>query len=278
MLFNLGRRALLAVYALLIIVPVTVVIFGSFKTQQQLFANPFLPPPRPQLGNYSAALFDQGIWRALLNSALVTVTSVVLTLVVASLAAYAVARIPGWKGNLIFGFLILGMAIPAQANMIPQRVLFENLGLLDSLLGLVLINITVTLPVATFILGGFMKTLPPSLFEASSIDGAGAWRTFSTIAVPLSAPSIAATTIFLFVIQWNDLLYPLLFIQSPGKKTLPLALLGFQGEFLTNYPLLFTGVIVSSLPIVIAYVFLQRYFVAGITAGATKPRSVDRRG
>ena len=270
MLFNLGRRALLAVYTLLILVPVLVVIFGSFKTQEQLFASPFLPTLRPQLGNYSAALLDQGIGTALLNSLLVTVVSVILTLTLASPAAYAVARIPGWRGNLIFGFLVLGMAIPAQANMIPQRVLFESLGLLDSLIGLVVINITVTLPVATFILGGFMKTLPPSLFEASSIDGAGVWRAFWSIAVPLSAPSIAATTIFLFVIQWNDLLYPLLFIQSPEKKTLPLALLSFQGEFLTNYPLLFTGVIVSSLPIVVAYVFLQRFFVAGITAGAVK--------
>lgn len=270
MTFDLGRRALLAVYALLIAVPLAVVVFGSFKTQEQLFANPFLPTLAPKMSNYSAALFDQGIFIALVNSAVITVSSVVLTLIIASLAAYAVARIPGWRGNLIFGFLILGMAIPAQANMIPQRVLFNNLGLLDSRLGLILINITVTLPVATFILGGFMKTLPGSLFEASSIDGAGPWRTFRSIAVPLSAPSIAATTIFLFVIQWNDLLYPLLFIQSPDKKTLPLALLGFQGEFLTNYPLLFTGVIVSSLPIVVAYVFLQRYFVAGITAGATK--------
>ena len=136
------------------------VVFGSFKTQQQLFASPFLPTFSPRISNYSTALFGQGIGHALLNSVVVTVTSVVLTLVIASLAAYAVARIPGWKGNLIFGFLILGMAIPAQANMIPQRVLFESLGLLDSLLGLVLINITVTLPVATFILGGFMKTLP----------------------------------------------------------------------------------------------------------------------
>jgi len=270
MLFNLGRRGLLVAYTVIIIVPILVVVFGSFKTQEQLFANPFLPTASPQLSNYSTALFSQGIGQALVNSLVVTVTSVILTLTIASFAAYAVARIPGWKGNLIFGFLVLGMAIPAQANMIPQRVLFESLGLLDSLLGLILINITVSLPVATLILGGFMKTLPPSLFEASSIDGAGPWRAFASIAVPLSAPSIAATTIFLFVIQWNELLYPLLFIQSPDKQTLPLALLSFRGEFLTDYPLLFTGVIVASLPIVIAYVFLQRYFVAGITAGATK--------
>lgn len=270
MTFTLGRRALLLAYSALIIVPLLVVVFGSLKTQPELFADPFLPTGEPQVQNYSNALLNQGIGRAMLNSAIVTATSVFLTLLLASLAAYGIARIPGWKGGLVFGFLILGMAIPAQANMIPQRVLFQNLGLLDSLFGLVLINITVTLPVATFIMGGFMKTLPKSMFEASSIDGAGTLRTYLQIALPLSAPSIAATAIFLFVMHWNDLLYPLLFIQSPEKRTLPLALLNFQGEFLTNYPLLFTGVIIASLPMVIAYVFLQRYFVAGMTAGATK--------
>src|SRR5690625_5990624 len=94
----------------------------------------------------------------MLNSSIVTATSVTLTLLLGSLAAYGIARIPGWKGGLIFGFLILSMAIPAQANMIPQRVLFDSLGLLDSLLGLVLINITITLPVATFIMGGDRKS------------------------------------------------------------------------------------------------------------------------
>ena len=162
------------------------------------------------------------------------------------------------------------MAVPAQANMIPQRVLVEVLGLLDSLFALVLINVTVGLPLATFILGGFMRTLPAELYEAAALDGAGNWRTYASVALPLSAPSLAATTIFLFVFQWNDLLYPLLLIQSPDKRTLPLALIGFRGEFLTNYPLLFTGVVVSSVPLVVGYLFLQRYFVAGLTAGATK--------
>ncbi|MCY1241192.1 L-arabinose transport system permease protein AraQ [compost metagenome] len=133
-----------------------------------------------------------------------------------------------------------------------------------------LANVVSTLPIAVFILGGFMRTLPKELYEASSIDGTGPWRTYVSIALPLSAPSVAAAAIFLFVIHWNELLYPLLFIQSPGNRTLPLALLSFQGEFQTNYPLLFAGVILASLPVVVAYVFLQRYFVAGITAGASK--------
>lgn len=267
---RLSRRALLAAYTVIIVVPLAVVVFGSFKTQQQLFANPYLPTLSPALANYRSALLSQGLGQALLNSALVTASGVLVTLVLASLAAFGIARIRGWVSGVVFGLLVVGMAIPAQANMIPQRVLFERVGLLDSLLGLVVINVTVTLPVATFILTGFMKTLPTELYEASSLDGAGNLRTYLSVVMPLSAPSLAATTIFLFVIQWNDLLYPLLLIQSPDKRTLPLALISFQGEFLTNYPLLFTGVILSSLPIVVAYVLLQRQFVAGITAGAGK--------
>lgn len=270
MRYRLTRGAILAVYAVLIIVPVAVVLFGSFKTTPELFDAPFAPPSSVSLDNYDTVLNEQNLSQAFLNSVMVTASSVFLTLLIGSLAAYAIARIPGWKGWLLFGFLVLGMSVPPQANMIPQYVLFNQLGLLDSRIGLVAINIVVGLPVAVFILAGFMRTLPREAYEASSVDGAGPLRTYWSIVLPMSAPSLAATAIFLFVIQWNDLLYPLLFISTDSKKTIPLALLDFQGQFLTDYPLLFTGVVIASVPIVIAYVLLQRHFVAGITAGAVK--------
>lgn len=270
MRYSLVRGAVLTVYALLIIVPVTVVFFGSFKTTAELFASPFGLPSSVSLENYGTVLGEQNLDQAFLNSVVVTLSSVLITLALGSLAAYATARIPGWIGWLIWGFLVLGMSVPAQANMIPQYVLFNQLGLLDSRFGLVVINVVVGLPVAVFILGGFMKTLPKEAYEASAIDGAGPLRTYWSIVMPMSLPSVAATAIFLFVIQWNELLYPLLFISSDAKKTIPLALLDFQGEFLTDYPLLFTGVVIASVPMTIAYVLLQRYFVAGITAGAVK--------
>ena len=268
--YQLTRRLVLAVYAVLVIVPLVVVVFGSFKTTQELFASPFLPPTDWQGGNYTEVVGESGLGTAFVNSVIVTGCSVPLTLFIASLAAYGIARIPGWRSGLVFGFIVLGMAVPAQANMIPQYVQFATFGLTDSLVGLVLINIVVTLPIAVFILTGFLKTLPRELFEAAAVDGSGPWRTYRSVVVPVAVPSLSATAIFLFVIHWNDLLYPLLFIQDPDRRTIPVALLSFQGEFLTNYPLLFTGVIVASAPIVIAYVFLQRYFVAGITAGAVK--------
>lgn len=258
------------VYAVLILIPLLVVFFGSFKTTREIFANPFAPPDGLNIANYAEALSGGNLGGAFVNSALITSSSVLLTLFIGSLAAFGIARIPGWRGWLIFGFIVLGMSVPVQANMIPQYVLFDSLGLLDSRVGLVLINIVVTLPVSVFIMGGFMRTLPTELFEAAEVDGASPWRNYYQIALPLSAPSIAATATFLFVMHWNDLLYPLLFVSSEDRLTLPLALLRFQGEYMTNYPLLFAGVVLTSIPIVVAYVFLQRFFVAGITGGAVK--------
>ena len=268
--YQLTRRVILTIWSLLIIVPLIVVVSGTFKTSGELFDSPFGLPSRISADNYTEVLGGQDLAGAFRNSTVVTLASVALTLLIGSLAGYGIARIPGWRGWAIYGFLVLGMAVPAQANMIPQYVLFDSLGLTNSLLGLVLINIVVTLPIAVFILTGFMRTLPREIYEAASIDGSGPWRTYYAVVMPLSLPSLAATSIFLFVIHWNELLYPLLFIQEPEKRTLPLALLSFQGEFLTNYPLLFTGVLVSSTPIVLAYLFLQRYFIAGITAGSVK--------
>lgn len=266
----LSRRIILAIYLVLIVVPLLVVLFGAFKTTPELFNAPFSLPKTLSLDNYSRVLTGGGLGIAAANSAIVAIFSVPLTLIIGSLAGYGVARIRGWTSWLIFGFIVLGMSVPAQATMIPQYVLFGRLNLLNSLIGLILIEIVSTLPVAVFIMGGFMRTLPREIYEASSIDGSGPWRTYRSIVMPLSAPSIAATAIFLFVMHWNSLLYPLMFISDPLKRTLPLALLGFQGEYLTNYPLLFSGVILASLPVVVAYIFLQRYFVAGMTAGLSK--------
>jgi raffinose/stachyose/melibiose transport system permease protein len=264
------RGALLAVYALIILVPMTVVVFTTFKTSAQMYASPFGLPTSPTFASFTELLDGGRLGTSLLNSVIVTGCSVVLTLLVSTLAAFGIARIHGWLGIAIFGLFAAGLAVPAQVAMIPQYVIVKQIGLDNSLLGLIVINIAVTCPVAIFILTGFLKTLPTELFEAAEIDGAGPFRMYRSVALPLAAPSVAAVAIFLFVMHWNDLLYPLLFITDPAKATLPKALLDFKGEYTTNYPVLFAGVLVASLPMVLAYVFLQRYFVAGITAGATK--------
>lgn len=267
----LFRRFSLLVYALLILIPVLVVVLTSIKTLSETFANPLgLPEGGIRFDNYVAIFQEQTMAGYFMNSTIVTLCSVSLTLLFASMIAFGITRLGGWMGNSLFALFTLGMMVPAQVIMVPLYSLMLDLELTNSLVGLILVNISSTLPIAVFILTGFMKTLPRELFEASTIDGAGNWQIYTKVAMPLSLPSLSATAIFLFVMHWNDLLYPLLFITDNAYKTLPLALLEFQGQYATNYPMLFTGVIIASAPMVVAYVFLQRYFVAGMTAGAVK--------
>lgn len=267
---ELPRGALLAVYALLIAVPLMVVLLTAFKTSSQMYENPFALPATPSLANFAELWAGGRIGTSFLNSVIVTAVSVTVTLLISSWAAFSISRIGGRLGTFLYLFFSLGLAVPAQVAMIPQYVIFDQLGLTNSLLGLILINIAVTCSVAIFILTGFFRTLPQELFEAAQIDGAGIWQLYWRIALPLSIPSLAAVAIFLFVMHWNDLLYPLLFITDPDLATLPKALLDFKGEYTTNYPVLFAGVIIASIPMIVAYVFLQRWFVAGITAGAVR--------
>ncbi|GAQ59179.1 carbohydrate ABC transporter permease [Streptomyces acidiscabies] len=264
------RPLVLTLGAATVVLPLLVVVFGTFKTLPQLFDSPLAPPSSPTLDNYRRAVDEGGLGAAFGNSVIVTAGAVTLTLAVASLAAFFCARIPGRVGWIVFGVLVAGLAVPAQAAIVPQYVLFDRLGLTDSLLGLILVDTTMTLPTAVFILGGFLRTIPEELYEAAELDGAGPLRSFVSIALPLTRPALATTGIFLFVMDWNDLLYPLLFIRSHEQRTLPLALLDFQGEFLTQYPLLFAGVVIASVPVVVVYVLLQKHFVSGLTAGAVR--------
>ncbi|MBX0315735.1 carbohydrate ABC transporter permease [Planococcus glaciei] len=267
----LFRRFSLLVYALLILIPLLVVVLTSMKTLRETFSNPLgLPADGINIDNYVAIFQEQTMAGYFMNSVIVTLFSVTFTLIFASMIAFGITRLSSWLGNIMFTLFTLGMMVPAQVIMVPLYSLMLDLNLTNSLVGLILVNVSTTLPIAVFILTGFMKTLPKELFEASTIDGAGNWQMFTKVAIPLSLPSLSATAIFLFVMHWNDLLYPLLFITDNAYKTLPLALLEFQGQYSTNYPMLFAGVIIASAPMVIAYVFLQRFFVAGMTAGAVK--------
>lgn len=265
------RKFAILVYAILILVPLLMVVLTSMKTLEQTFENPLgIPAEGLIFDNFVSIFQEQTMAGYFVNSSVVTLFSVSFTLFFGAMIAFGITRLNNWKGNLIFTVFTVGMMVPPQVNMVPLYSLVLDLGLTNSLTGLILVNISSTIPVAVFILTGFMKTLPRELFEASTIDGAGNWRIFSKVVIPLSLPSLSATAIFLFVMHWNDLLYPLLFITDNSYKTLPLALLDFQGQYSTNYPMLFTGVLIASIPMAIMYIFLQRYFVAGMTSGTVK--------
>ncbi|MHB1535048.1 MAG: carbohydrate ABC transporter permease [Acidimicrobiales bacterium] len=262
------RWFVLLLTMVVILVPLIFVVGGSFKSNAALYRHPFSLNFSPTISNYVSVVKDGGMGQALLNSIIVSVVTTVVTIALASLAAFGVTFLRGWRGILPYGFLVLGLAIPAQASIIPQFVLFRNLHLLNSLVGLIVINVALLTPVAVFILTSFNRKFPVGVLEASLLDGCSTWGIFWRIITPLSRAPMSASAILVFLGSWNDLLYPLLFIQDPSRRTLPLALLDLQGQYVTNYPVLFAGVVIASVPMMVLYVTLQRHFVSGIMAGS----------
>jgi raffinose/stachyose/melibiose transport system permease protein len=265
-----AKALILGTVVLIIGAPVYVVIVSTFKTNAELFDNPSGLPASWSFANYTRLFVESNITQNFANSVIVTGVSVTAALILASLASFGITRLMRVSGLLLFGFFIVGLAIPAQVNIIPIFLFFKSLGLTNSLVGLIIINVVTTLPISVFILTTFFRQLPSDMFESAAMDGAGYLRQYFSIALPLSAPAMSATAIFLLVIVWNDLLYPLLLITEESKRTLPLALLAYQGEFFADYTMIFTGVLVASAPMVILYIALQRFFIAGLTTGAVK--------
>ncbi len=247
-----------------------IVITGVFKTDLEIYTKPLSLPSQWNLNNFRRLFTESDIATPFINSIIVSVSSVALTLLFASLAAYAIARLVTLSGRVLFLLFSLGLAIPGQVNIIPIYHLFVQLNLNNSLLGLILVNIALTLPISIFILSAFFRDLPKEMFECAGIDGAGQFRIYRSIALPLSKPALGATAIFLFVICWNDLLYPLMLITETAKKTLPLVLIDYKGEYFASFSMQFTAILVASLPMIIMYLFMQKTFQAGLTAGAVK--------
>ncbi|NCW35027.1 MAG: carbohydrate ABC transporter permease [Actinobacteria bacterium] len=270
MFYRLLRLFSLLFFAVLILVPSLIVVFGSFKTDSEVYNKPLALPEKWTLNNYRYLFEVSKVGKPFINSVIVTSFSVLITLFLASMCAYAISRMITVTGRVLFALFTVGLAIPGQVNIVPIFIIFNDLGLTNKLSGLVLINVVTTLPISVFILTSFFRELPREMFEVSQIDGATPWRTYRSIALPLSRPAMGATSIFLFVITWNELLFPLLLITDTEKRTLPLSLLSFRGEFFSQYSMIFTALMVASVPMVAMYLLMQRSFIAGLTAGAVK--------
>lgn len=268
---QLPRHAVLIFYSLIIIAPLSFVLFTTFKTTSELYARPLAPPSSLGFENYRQLFSTESMHVYFFNSVIVTLTSVFFILFLGSMLSYAIIRVgAAWLAGALFAFFVGGLMIAPQVYMMPLFILIDTLGLVDSLTGVILVSIAWQIPIAVLILTGFMRGIPRDIMDAAFVDGASEWNVYRRIVVPMTAPAFAALAIFNFVITYNDLLFPLLFLRSDVNKTLPLALLEFRGQYVTDYPLLFSGVLVATIPMILAYVFLQRYFIEGMTGGAMK--------
>ncbi|GII33239.1 carbohydrate ABC transporter permease [Planotetraspora mira] len=275
---RLGRFALnaagIAVF-LFAVFPVYWMVTTAFKPNDQIFTTSFIPFPNPPSMDHVSRVFTEGVaghsvWRYLLNSTIVALSAVVLGAVFALLAATAVAR---FKFRFRTSFLILLLIVqmvPAEALLIPLFTMVKRLGLYDQLLGLILINVGLTLPFSVWMLRTFVAAVPKELEEASWIDGAGRFTTFWRVLFPLVAPGLVATSIFAFITTWNEFVFALTLIGDQAKYTMPVALQFFVGQRSTDWGGIMAASTLMTIPVLIFFLLVQRRMVSGLVAGAVK--------
>jgi len=257
-------------WLILVIVPIYWIVVTSLRSQSGFFgANPLALPTHPTFDNYRLVL-NNNYFQYLSNSFIVTVGSVLLTLAVSVMAAYAVVRGTNRLLRGSFTLFLFGLAIPLQATIIPIYYLIIKMQLYDTLLALVLPSVAFAIPITVVILTNFLRDVPNELFESMRIDGAGEWRMLWSLAMPLVRPAITTVAVYDALQVWNGFLFPLILTQSPNLRVLPLALFSFQGQFTVNVPAILASVVLSTLPILALYIVGRRQLVSGLTAGFSK--------
>ena len=231
---------------------------------------PFSLPESYSFENYVTIWVDKGFGRYFLNSLLFTGCAMVFVVLLGSMAAYGIARYKFRGNTLLYMLFLSGIMLPLKAAVIPLFQIVKSLGLMDNPFSVILVFIAMGLPSTVFILSGFMRTIPGELEQAARIDGCSDLRIYSQIVMPITAPSIALATIYNAVPIWNDFFFPLVFIQSDKFKTLPVGLSSFIGQHSTKWDLLFTGLSIAIVPMLLLYLFMSKYFIKGMTAGAIK--------
>lgn len=252
------------------LVPLLWMVNVSLKTNAEVFASPFGMPEILQIGNYIFAWTKGYLGRAMLNSLMVCVIALIVSMFFGSMASFAIARMKWKLSGLTMTYFMIGMMVPVHCVLIPLFVRFSNLGLTNSLAGLILPYITFSLPMTIFLLVGFFKGMPREMFEAACIDGCNIYQCYFQIAIPLSKTGMSVAALMTFVGNWNELLLAMVFISDTTKKTLPVTLTYFVGPYSTNYVQMFAAVIIAIAPTILVYCMFSNQIVDGLTAGAVK--------
>jgi raffinose/stachyose/melibiose transport system permease protein len=245
------------------------ILFSSVKTSVEMAINPFGIPKNITFESFIRVFHRMNYLQSVINTLTVTTLSVVIMLVIGSMAAYAIAR--RGKIFLVFYYIFIsGMLIPFQMTMIPLYKFLMGLHLLNKLTGVTFVYLALLAPLSIFLLTGFVRTVPRELEEASYIDGVGIYQTFFVIVLPLLRSSLVTVAVLNAFMVWNDFLMPMLYLQSRNKLTLTVTLANFQGMYFNDWPMIFSGVCLIVVPMLIVYFFAQRFIINGITAGAVK--------
>lgn len=255
---------------IIVIAPIVWVVLGAFKTNTEIFGSPFTLPKSWRLDNIISAWnlgnFNIYLW----NSAVITGGCMLIVFLVACPAGYALAQLRFQGSKLMFYFFMLGIAIPVQSIIIPIFYQVKSLGLINTLTGMTMVSAALALPFSVFLMRNSFKDIPSEIREAAIIDGAGEWKSYFNIMLPMAKPGVVTLMVFTFMHTWNDFLLPLVMLISNNKFTVALGLYSFQHEFTSEYGLIFGGTLISMIPSLIVYMIFQRQFISGMAAGSNK--------
>jgi len=267
----LGGTAALVLITVFWASPVLILLTTGLKTAADFGAHGEMSIPRTfDFGNFTSA-WDVGQFGvSFVNSGLITLVKVPIGVALAALMSYSLAKLKINLRRTIIFLMLLGLTVPIFIAVVPIFTMLRQAGLIDNIWGLLPPYLAFGLPFEVLILTGFFRRIPHEVIEAARIDGASELSIFIRIVLPLSLPALITVAILDAVATWNELVMALVLLSSPGHRTVPLSLLNFQGQFTTNFPALSAGILIAILPILVAYAFLQRWIVSGLTAGAVK--------
>lgn len=269
-LVPLYKGLFLALVAAFVAVPLLATVLGGFKTLGELRTNPFGLPETWEWRNYTDILFSSRYWQMLWNSLVISSLTVVLTLIVASMAAFVFAHIHFFGSSMLLSYLTMGLLFPAATAILPLFIKVRDLGLLDSYLGVALPQVAFGLAMSILLLRRFFKDLPHELLEAALVDGCSYAEFFRHVTLPLSRPILATVGTISFVHSWNSYLLPLVMLNSEALYPWPLGIMIYQGEFSSEWHLILAFITLTLLPTILLFIIAQKHIVAGLTAGAVK--------
>jgi multiple sugar transport system permease protein len=268
---QIAKYILLTLFTLTWLLPVFATLMTSFRTMDDITIHGFWSIPQTiSLDKFGEAWKQAHIRQYLLNSFIITIPSLIGMLFFSSLSAYALARFR-FKGNLFVYFIYVGgTMLPFQILLLPVFRLTNALGMYDTYGALIIIHIAFQLGFCTFVMRNFMRTVPSEILDAARVDGCGEFRIYWQIMLPLSLPSLAALATLEFTWVFNDFLWALILLQSDSLRPVTAGLATLRGQYVTDWPLITAGALLATLPTVIVFVFLQRYFIQGLTLGSGK--------
>lgn len=271
---SLGRRlaqVCLVIVAIIQIYPLIWLALFSLKDNSEIFSGDVAGLPKKFLwSNYSKALSDGNVLTYFFNSVWVSAGTIILVLILASMASYALTRM-NWKwNNMTMTLILLGMMVPIHAALLPLFMVLKNLHMLNSYWSLIIPYVAFAIPMAVFIFSSFFKGIPREMEESAVIDGCGIYRTFFFIVFPLVRPAVATVAIFTFLFCWNELMFAVTFINNTAFQTLTVGMMSMVGTYITQWGIIGAGLMITTVPTVIIYLLLNKQVQESMIAGAIK--------